>query len=315
MINFDKAFRDAWNHQKKLLFLPFDMGKWCALGFSAWLASFLYGGSNINFPGGNGFEFPSRSSAKSSAASQEFFEFAIGLGLPAWLMIFALFILIICLISFFMIALGCRGKFMFIHNVLHDRQEIKKPWKEFAPQANELTIWYFVLSTIPLLILFAYFSIALVFFWGDIVSQTARGFTAYLPWIIGVFVLVLVFIPFGIISFLFQELGAPIMAKHRCSVPKTLTHLWHLLRTSFWSCLAFTGIRILMAICFVFLSILVGCLTCCLGLLPYISTVITLPYHVFQKAFTLNCLAQFGSDYDLWPTTPPPPPPPHFPPS
>ena len=56
--------------------------------------------------------------------------------------------------------------------------------------------------------------------------------------------------------------------------------------------------------------------TCCIGLIPYIGTVILLPLFVCLRAFGLRFIRQFGPDYDVWagmpeasPTPPSIPPP------
>ncbi len=57
-------------------------------------------------------------------------------------------------------------------------------------------------------------------------------------------------------------------------------------------------------------------MTCCIGALPYISTVLLLPAIVWVFAFKLLFLRQFGDAYDVWatvgfpqpPASPPPPP-------
>jgi tetrahydromethanopterin S-methyltransferase subunit C len=47
---------------------------------------------------------------------------------------------------------------------------------------------------------------------------------------------------------------------------------------------------------------LVACMTCCIGGLPYISTVLLLPAIVWLAAFKLLFLRQFGDAYDVWAT-------------
>ena len=49
------------------------------------------------------------------------------------------------------------------------------------------------------------------------------------------------------------------------------------------------------------------CLTCCIGLLPYVSTVVTLPLHVFWRAYSLYFLQQFNPAYAIIVESQPPP--------
>jgi hypothetical protein len=46
----------------------------------------------------------------------------------------------------------------------------------------------------------------------------------------------------------------------------------------------------------------VACLTCCIGGLPYISTVLLLPAIVWLAAYKLLFIRQFGDAYDVWAT-------------
>jgi hypothetical protein len=310
MIDFGRPFQHAFDHTAQLLFKPFNIGKWFALGFSAWLASFLAGGNgaNFNWPGNNySSSSHSGNTAGMAKAGFEFLDKMLSLGLPFWLLVLALVVLLLCLLTFIFIALGCRGQFMFLDNVIHDRDNVAKPWKEFSRQANELTLWHTLFSLLPLLIIFVFMGFALATFWPDLQSRSVPALTAYLPWVISFVVIVLLFVPLGIFIFFLHEFGVPYMAKHRCSAIKAFACIWHLLKTRPLDCLVFLFIRFFMGIAYVIIAVMTGCLTCCLGFLPYLNTVLTLPYHVFRQTFTLDCLAQFGPEYTLWPIIPPPP--------
>ncbi|MDZ4788765.1 MAG: hypothetical protein SH807_07490 [Blastochloris sp.] len=305
MIDFGKPFKHAYAHTSKVLFQPFEFTKWLTLGFTAWLASFLGGAGG---GGGNSF---SNLGGNHHDGGTNLLEKLVSMGLPFWLLILALIALLIGFITFIFIALGCRGQFIFLHNVLNNKAEVKKPWKEYSRQANELTLWHFFLSIIPMLMIFILMGFALAYFWPFIISKTFPTLAVYLPWILALVGFGLLIIPLSLFLFFLHDFGVPIMAKHRCSMLQTVKHLGHLLRTRFLDCIIYLLIRFGMGVIFVIGTILIGCLTCCIGFLPYISTVLTLPYHVFRQSYALNCLAQFGSDYDLWPVAliPPPIPP------
>ena len=46
------------------------------------------------------------------------------------------------------------------------------------------------------------------------------------------------------------------------------------------------------------------CVAGCLMLLPYLGTVLLLPVHVFERAYSLYYLAQFGREFDVFPPEP-----------
>ena len=60
---------------------------------------------------------------------------------------------------------------------------------------------------------------------------------------------------------------------------------------------------------FVAAIILAGLMTCCIGfilfVIPYIGTVVTLPVWYTLRAFSLEYLAQFGDDYNVFPSSAP----------
>ena len=76
---------------------------------------------------------------------------------------------------------------------------------------------------------------------------------------------------------------------------------------------AFTLAEVTMALAVI--GTMVACVTCCIGGLPYISTVLLLPAIVWLATFKLLFIRQFGDQYDVWanaavpaPSTLPPPP-------
>ena len=72
---------------------------------------------------------------------------------------------------------------------------------------------------------------------------------------------------------------------------------------------------IVLAIAVGILGTVIACLTCCIGALPYISTVLLLPAIVWLLAFKLLFLRQFGDEYDVWATVGFPAPPDVAPPA
>jgi hypothetical protein len=72
--------------------------------------------------------------------------------------------------------------------------------------------------------------------------------------------------------------------------------------------LAFIGYGLfvfVLLIAFVIVVIMAGLVTCCIGwfllVIPYIGTVVTLPFWYALRAFSLEFLAQFGPEYALFP--------------
>jgi hypothetical protein len=55
-----------------------------------------------------------------------------------------------------------------------------------------------------------------------------------------------------------------------------------------------------LALALIICGTLLACMTCCIGGLPYVSTVLLLPAIVWLLAFKLLFFRQFGPQYDVW---------------
>ena len=118
----------AFGGMKRVLFVPFQFGKWLVLGFTAWLAG-LMDGNGISFNASSdsqslGAGSPEESFRKANEWVQENLELVIGIGVAVFLLLVALSILLLWISS--------RGKFMFLDNVIHNRALVKSPWQHSA---------------------------------------------------------------------------------------------------------------------------------------------------------------------------------------
>src|SRR5271170_4422350 len=121
MINFTRAFELAWERMHVILFRPFDFGKWCAIGFSAFLAGMLQGGNGVNSSfnsnfNGNNF-FPNNSSGTTSTPNVTLpqIEASINHALSGFQIGGIIFFAVLILVAFFaliflMYWLGARGQ-------------------------------------------------------------------------------------------------------------------------------------------------------------------------------------------------------------
>jgi len=126
---------------KQILFQPFDITKWFAIGFCAWLATLGSGGSpNFNFGNwgshGQNLDFQ-REIHNAKDAVLENLPIVIGIG--------ALVILVILILSLLFMWLKSRGQFMFFSCVVQNKGEVVNPWKKYAKQANSLFLFKLLL--------------------------------------------------------------------------------------------------------------------------------------------------------------------------
>jgi hypothetical protein len=337
VINFTRAFESAWERMLVILFRPFDLGKWFVIGFSAFLAGLLAGGNGVNGsfnfnnfpqqfkPAGGTFNVTTNSTPQvdfhqlGTQFGHYFSGMAIGLIVGIFLAIF-LFIIAFTLLLFW---LGARGQFMFLDNIVRNRAAIAWPWTYYARQGNSFFLVYLLLSFVSFVLLVPILVAAVVLGlplyqhqrWpdGTEIGEFAALGVAYL--IVG--------IASYIVLFLFRELSIPIMFRQGITAWPAFLAALNLIRRFPGSICVLVLLRIALFIGTVVVCVLACCATCCcLYQLPYLGTVIILPVLVFVRCFTLDCLAQFGPEYDVFtvdvastaaaPVTPPinPPPPP-----
>lgn len=220
--------------------------------------------------------------------------------------IFVVIFLIIIAISLLIVWLGSRGQFMFLDNIVRNRGAIAWPWQNYSRQGNSFFLSYllfgvgFFLLIVPILVGAIILCIPLFqqHRWpsGGEIGIFAALFALYL--IVG--------ITGNIVLFLFREFGIPIMFRQGLPARAAFMETMNLIRLHPGSICVFLLLRIAIFIGTAFLCVIICCATCCIGALPYIGTVLLLPVLVFVRCFTLDCLAQFGPDYDVFTVDVPP---------
>jgi hypothetical protein len=180
----------AWRRMVEMLFRPFSMAKWFGLGVTAWLAALGEGGGggfnlgggqwagggrkDLKLPDGGDItqaveavrQFLARNGSVIALAAAVGAVVALGVGLA-------------------LLWVRCRGKFVFLDNVLNDRREVGEPWHAFAQHGNSLFRWNVVYGIVCLLALLPAGCLAIV---GAVlpVFRTGKLAAASLPSLWGV---------------------------------------------------------------------------------------------------------------------------------
>ena len=301
-IAFLAPLRRAWNRMVIALFKPFDLHKWFVVGFTAFLAGLLDGNH-----GGGG--------SSSSRGRHGDFDFRDFLNIPAtvwnWLTDHPGWFIAIIFIAFFITVLvivltwlSSRGRFMFLDNVVHDKAEIANPWKNYSKEGNSLFLWRVVFGLICFILIVLFF----IFFFVTAGHLYGSSFPRRIPvlFIIQmVFVFLFMVVILGYISMFLKNFVVPIMYKQRISATRAWGHFLTIFKGHPFHFLGFGLLAFVLTIAFVIAVVLAGLLTCCIGFLlliiPYIGTVVTLPIWYTYRAFSVEFLAQFGPNYELFP--------------
>jgi hypothetical protein len=289
----------AWTRMKLALLKPFDLHKWLVVGFNAFLAGLAEGhGASGGFRGGRGRAFGGFGELLSFPGR----AWGWMLDHPGW------FIAILFAAAFFLalilvlLWLSSRGKFMFLDNVVQSRAEVARPWKEYVREGDSLFLWRLVFSFVVLVGLAA-FGVAF-FVLGRRLYEPERIVPVLflVGWSLTLFAY---FVVVGYISLYLEAFVVPLMYKNRCGAVSGWSRflkLWgrHPGPFILYGILLF-GLYLLFGI----MVVLAGLFTCCLGwlilVIPYIGTVVTLPFWFTLRSFSLEFLGQFGPDYALFP--------------
>ncbi|MCB0823870.1 MAG: hypothetical protein KDC09_14320 [Bacteroidales bacterium] len=302
-IDYISPLSNAWKRMKKALFQPFDLGKWFTIGFTAFLAGLMDGGGG---GGGNSSRYSSRYKSEDLF---DFFNFPnvasewlANHPVLATLIFIGVGLLVVLLIVF--LWLSSRGKFMFLHNVVHNKAEVVAPWKEYSREGNSLFLWRLVFGLISLLVFamtminaFQFFREA--YFSGETIDMLLDNIIGYI-----MFGLLMIIIT-AYISLFLDHFVVPIMYKHRIST----TSAWRMFMSILWPKIGYFllyGIFVLILGIAVVISVVIfGFATLCIGFLlliiPFISAVVLLPVSYTFRAFSIEFLGQFGGDYNLNP--------------
>jgi len=303
-ISFGDPAKRAWDRMHAMLFRPVNLGKWFALGFSAWLATLGEQGG-----GGGGFN---AGSAKWQEKMQEYAGDPARLLEEARQFMQAHLLLIVSLVglaTLVSVALGLvflwirsRGKFMFLDNVVNDRTEIAGPWRTFRQHGNSLCLWRFIYGLICVAVAGLLVGAAAVSFILPLLHGASPAVLA-VPIALNVGAWIVLAVVAGYISRYLEDFVIPIMYNDNLRA----TEAWTRFLVLFGE---YRGRFILYGLYYMLLSMLAGacvvmlvlctfCLAGCLMMFPYVGTVVLLPALVFFRLFSLEFLAQFGPEFRM----------------
>src|SRR5262245_22850998 len=120
---------------KRVLFNPFDFGKWFTIGFCAWLAHLGQQGFRGNFGGGG-----RGGDVKVQDWARRAHEYIISN--LYWIVPVAIAVVVLGLaLGILILWVSSRGKFMFLHCVVRNVAEVVSPWHRYAREATTL-FWF-----------------------------------------------------------------------------------------------------------------------------------------------------------------------------
>jgi hypothetical protein len=285
---------------RRILFQPFDLGKWFVIGFCAFLAYLGEGG------GGGGTGFNPGGDHQGARSVSEGFHHARDYVVANlyWIIPVAAVVAFVVLGIWLLIAwLSSRGKFMFLHCVALNRGEVAIPWRKYEAQGNSLFLFRFIVGLLAVVPFVALVAVAAVLGIG-LASGTEPAVGAIVAVIVAVLGVLLLALLYWVFTRVLNDFIVPIMYLRRMRCLEAWRMALPLIRTSLAGILLYLLFRILLAIATGAVVIAFVLITCCVAgclmAIPYIGTVLLLPVLVFERSYALHFLSQFGVDYDVF---------------
>lgn len=300
------ALDGAMARAKRILFSPFDAGKWFALGFCAFLAQLGQGGG---YTGGNPFGGGARNGdVVDKIEPWVMAHLALVLSVGAAVLLFAL------ALGILLTWLSSRGEFMFLDGVVRDRGAVSEPWHRFRRLGNSLFVFRVVLGLAGFALVMLIIGLGLLLAW-PAVRERHFDVRSIAVMVGGGCLLLLAALALILVKVLFRDFVVPIM--YRRDIPALeafQVFRLEVLPGRVPNFILFYLMMFVVGLAAAVLIVVGTCITCCIAALPYISSVVFLPILVFFRAYSLSFLEQCGDEWRLMASSQQPPPPPALPP-
>ena len=285
-------FRAAFEWMKMVLFRPFDVTKWLTIAFAAFISGSWGGGG-----GGGNFSKLGRlgnGDWKYHATRHGDLDWNVA----PWIVAAVIGVVVIALLlGIIWMWVSSRGRFIFTDCVVKNHGAIVEPWREYRRQGNS----FFLFSLVVACGMFVIIAIAGLFLWLCFFGMRDDHFGAgTVIGVIGLVVIVLIWIAFSLFFGVVSTFMIPVMYRRRCLAREAFADIAKLIGSNPGPFVLFLLFGIALVLGVAIIGTMVACFTCCIGGLPYISTVLLLPAIVWLAAYKLLFLRQFGDAYDVW---------------
>ncbi len=280
----------AWNHMVRICFKPFSFKKWLALGFCAFLAQCgeQNGNSIQNIGNRPSTTIASEVTDLISNNVEAFIFIVVGV---------ALLLITLIVLTFW---LSSRGKFMLLDGIVKNRGDIKEPWREFKREGNSLCIFSIILTICMSGVFVLFAAIPLTIAIPDFQDEqlTGVGWTAI---VVGSVLLLCYILGTIAVTFFTRVFLVPTMYQRRVKALEACRIAYStFVKQHIGQSMLFLLFLFLLGIGASTIMIFGVCLTCCIGALPYVSSVLFLPITVFFACYALCYIQQFGHEWTFF---------------
>jgi hypothetical protein len=289
---FDPLSR-AWERTRVILWQPFDLTKWLLLAFSAWLAGLT---TDTGSAAAWRAESDEIGRGHWGGFDQAWEELAAG---AIWLPLALMGVMVGIAFAVLLLWITSRFKFIYLDGLVRNQAEIVEPWKRHETLGNSLFLWRlgFAAACVAgvLLVMLVFFAPAA----GFSVHEALEGLSVASGFL-GVVGLVIFGIVATFIALLTEAFVIPIMYRYEIKVLEAWQAFLPWLKARPAHFVLYGLFVLMLALVFaVFFSVF--CLmTCCVAALPYVGTALLLPVWVTYRLLSVEFLAQFHPDFDLF---------------
>jgi hypothetical protein len=298
-IQYFEPLSRGFARMKKALFNPIDLKIWFVVGFTAFLSGLTDCGGNGG-SGGKGrgtvdweeiLYFPQRAWEWLAAH-------------PVWATVIVFGAVLVFVLVILIAWCSSRGKFMFLDNVVHDRSQVVAPWNEYRTEGNSLFLWCLVLGAVVFVIVIGYLVQSFITLQG--LYEGSEDLKALIvPAILMFLGLIAILLLNGFIKLLLSDFVVPIMYRDRITTLKAIQRFLPLFLSHLFYFLGYALFVLFVVMVVVIGIVIAGFVTCCVGFvllaIPYINSIVLLPISYTIRAFSVEFLEQFGSEYRVFP--------------
>jgi hypothetical protein len=309
-IQYLAPLQDAIQRTRGLLFGPFDLARWLALGLTAWLIHLGQAGGSAA-----GSDPDIQTQVRTGDLSGALDSLSSGLvqaiptGAAALLLLTVGVGIVLVMIA--LLWVGSRMRFVWLENLTAGDHAITPHWRRFGGLGDQFFVWKLVFYALILALV-----LPLAFFAGLFGALAGHGWTApgsILGWMLLGMAVLTVGLVAAYVDYYAESFVTVIMHRRDLGVIAAWREFQRLFQAQPLPFLLVGIMKLGLRIVAGLAVALVGVLTCCIGWvvlsLPYVGTVLQLPIYVALRYFDLCWLGQFAGD--LGPEraiTPPPPP-------
>jgi len=296
-VSFVAPLRRSVKRSARMLFRPFDPGRWLTLafaGFLSYLGTAWIGGAGFRDAGGFDLD-PARSPAETlrdlfiaRPYLLGFLGLAAGIGLVLWVLF---------------LWIGSRGRFVFLDDVVRERAAVVEPWHRFRRPGNSLFLWRLAFGVGLLVALLALLGpplalSGLLAAWKGTAPLAVLGFFGW-ALLASLFALAI-----GCTLLVLDNFVVPLMYRDNLTTTEAWRALFPLLRAYPVDFLTFAAVVLGLALAVGLTLLTFGFLTCCVGFalvaVPFVGMVVLLPLWIAYRSYGPEFLAQYGERWSVF---------------